>query len=288
MPQARVTPGRLYVVATPIGNLEDITYRAVRVLGEVDIIAAEDTRTARVLLDRYGIKTRATSYYRENEARRSAALIRDLRAGRSVAVISEAGTPGVSDPGHRLVLDCLAAGIEVDVVPGPSAALAALVISGLPTERFLFVGFLPRKAGPLAAAVGALAAERGTLILYESPRRLAGTLAALAAVLPGRRAVVARELTKRFQEVARGSLPELVARFGGGRVRGEVVILVEGAAEAPPLSEAELEQEVGRRVAAGERPRQIADALAALGRRRVYQLALALAGPGSGGGGQQG
>ncbi|HEX2573576.1 MAG TPA: 16S rRNA (cytidine(1402)-2'-O)-methyltransferase [Polyangia bacterium] len=272
--------GRLYVVATPIGNLEDITYRAVRILSSVELIAAEDTRAAQVLLGRYGITTKVLSYFEGNEAARAEELTARLRAGAAIAVISEAGTPGISDPGERLVKAAIAAGVPVEVVPGPSAAITALVGSGLPGERFLFLGFPPREAGPRQEGFARLRGEIATLILYESPRRTGTTLADLAATLgEARPACVARELTKVHEEYVRGTLGELAARYAEEAPRGEVVIVVAGAAPEAAAAPVDLEAEVRARLARGERPREIAAALALLTgqpRRKIYQLALAL------------
>ncbi len=278
-PLAPVRPGCLYLVGTPIGNLEDLSYRAVRVLGEVALIAAEDTRSARVLCDRYGIATPTLSYHKENEARRAEELCARLARGEAIALVSEAGMPGISDPGARLVARCLELGLEVDVVPGPSASLAALVLSGLPSEHFRWLGFLPREAGARRRLLASVAEDPATLILFEAPTRTGRTLAELGELCGGeRRAALARELTKLHQEVLRGSLAELAARFREEPPRGEVTLVVAGAPPAPGLSDEELAAEVTRRLATGASPREIAHALAGEGRRRVYQLALRLAG----------
>ena len=227
--------GKLFLVATPIGNLEDITYRAVRVLREVDLIACEDTRQTRKLLDRYGIETPTVSYHEHNEAERAADLAARMAAGTSVALVSDAGMPLVSDPGYRLVAAAIEAGIVVEPVPGPSAALTALAASGLPTDEFHFVGFLPPKAGQRSRALQMLAAEQATLILYEAPHRIVETLEAIEQVLGPRPVVVARELTKIHEEFLRGSAAEvreiLVARDA---IKGEITLLVGKAREAPP------------------------------------------------------
>jgi 16S rRNA (cytidine1402-2'-O)-methyltransferase len=272
-------PGRLSIVATPIGNLEDMTYRAVRVLGEVEVIAAEDTRAVLVLLDRYGIRgPRVVSFFDGNEAQRTAELVELLRGGARVALVSEAGTPAISDPGQRLVAAAAAAGLAVEVIPGPSAAIAALVLSGLPSDRFLFVGFPPREAGPRAELFGSLRGERATLVLYEAPGRVGATFADLAAALGGdRRAVLARELTKVHEEAVRGGLAELAARYAGEPPRGECTIVVEGASEA--VEEIDVEAEVRRLLDEGLGPRDVAARVAARTgkpRRTLYQLALSL------------
>src|SRR5437667_3787264 len=191
------SPGTLFLVGTPIGNLEDMTDRARRVLGSVDLIAAEDTRRTGRLLTGFGIKGRLVSFFEGNERSRIPELVRALREGSDVAVVSDGGMPGLSDPGYRLVAACVEGGVPVDVVPGPSAAVAALVVSGLPTDRFVFEGLLPRRGRARRDRLAALKDEPRTIVLFESPRRLAGTIADLAHVLGGdRRAVVARELTK--------------------------------------------------------------------------------------------
>jgi 16S rRNA (cytidine1402-2'-O)-methyltransferase len=274
--------GTLYVVATPIGNLEDITLRALRVLREVGVIAAEDTRAAQQLLSHFEIaRPTVVSFFEGNEAGRTEHLLARLTGGEDVALISEAGTPAVSDPGARLVQAAVAAGVRVVPVPGASAVLAALVASGLPTDTFLFVGFPVRDGGPRLQAFARLRAVEATLVVYEAPARTAATLQDLAAALGDeRRACVARELTKVHEELLRGTLKELAQRFAEAAPRGEVTILVEGAAaaeaEAPAI---DVEAEVRRRLADGESPKEIAAALAlATGkpRRQIYQLAVAL------------
>jgi 16S rRNA (cytidine1402-2'-O)-methyltransferase len=274
--------GTLYVVSTPIGNLEDMSFRAVRILGEVELIAAEDTRAARVLLDRHGIRGgRVVSFFDGNEARRTEDLVAELAAGVRVALISEAGTPGVSDPGQRLVAAAAAAGIRVEVIPGPSAVIAALVLSGLPTDRFLFVGFPPREEGERRRSFGALRRERATIILYEAPGRVPATLADLAATLGGaRRAAVVRELTKLHEEAVRGTLAQLVARYASEPPRGECTLVVEGASAEEAAEEIDIEAEVRGLLAEGLGPRDVAARVAARSgkpRRALYQLALSLA-----------
>lgn len=270
--------GTLYLVATPIGNLEDITYRAVRILGEVDLIAAEDTRAARVLLGHYGIDKPLLSVHDVNEAERAGQVAARLARGEAVALISEAGTPGVSDPGYRVVRAALEVGAAVVPIPGPSAVLAALTASGLPTDRFAFHGFPPRKEGPRQELFGRLRGEPATHVFYEAPGRVGETLADLVRSFGAARpAALARELTKRFEEIARGTLGELAQRFAVEPPRGEVALVVGGAADgdAAPV---DLEAEVAAALARGESPREIAAALAARTgrpRRVLYQLALA-------------
>jgi 16S rRNA (cytidine1402-2'-O)-methyltransferase len=273
-------PGRLYIVATPLGNLEDLSPRAARVLAGVALVAAEDTRTVQHLYARIGARPATVSYFEGNEEARAGELLARLAAGDDVALVSEAGMPGISDPGERLVRRAVAAGIAVEVVPGPSAVTTALVGSGLPSGRFSFVGFLPRAAGERAALLARLRDRDETLVFYEAPSRTAATLADLAAMLgDGRRACIARELTKVHEEYLRGTLGELAARAATAPPRGEVTLVVEGApagaAAAPPL---DVEAEVDARLARGESPKELAAALAlATGkpRRQIYQLALA-------------
>ena len=217
--------GRLVVCPTPIGNLEDITLRVLSVLREADVVACEDTRRTRVLLDRYGVSATLVSYHEHNERERSAQLVKRMREGETVALVSDAGMPLVSDPGYVLVQACVAAGLAVEVLPGPSAALAALVASGLPAETWRFVGFLPRKKGELAQVFAA----PETVVAFESPHRVAASLAALAAIDGAREIAVCRELTKVHEEVVRGSAAELAQRFGARETKGEIVLVVAGA-----------------------------------------------------------
>jgi len=225
--------GILYIVGTPIGNLEDITLRALRILKEVDCIAAEDTRTARKLLGRYEIKTPTISYYDAEERQKSRRLVARLNSGESIALISEAGMPGISDPGYRVVSEAIKAGIPVVPIPGPSASLAGLVVSGLATARFAFEGFLPRSPAALKKKLFLLRDEERTIIFYESPRRLRKTLRAVRDVFGERKVVVARELTKIFEEVIRGTAGEVIDQLAGREIKGEIVLLVEGRKEKP-------------------------------------------------------
>ncbi len=222
-----IQPGTLYVVSTPIGNLGDITHRALHILGNVDVIAAEDTRTSRVLLDHYGITTPLVSYFLQNELRRIPELVQRLKTGGSVAVVSDAGTPGISDPAFALVRAALQEGAQVISVPGASAMLTALVASGLPTERFVFEGFLPHKKGR-KTRIGQIAGEPRTVVLYESPHRIERTLGDLAEAMGDRRAVLARELTKKFEEMRRGTVSELLDGVRNAPPRGEIVLVIEG------------------------------------------------------------
>jgi len=219
--------GILYIVATPIGNLEDITFRAIEVLKSVDLIAAEDTRHASRLLDRYGIKTKKISYYDEIEQRRSAELIRKLNDGMNIALISDAGTPGVSDPGYRMIQKAIENQIEIVPIPGASSILAALVASGYATDRFVFEGFLPRKKGR-KTRLEELAGESRTIIIFESPVRLLKTLKDLQIYFGERQITVGREITKIYEEFVRGALPEIISHFEQNKPRGEIVIVIEG------------------------------------------------------------
>jgi len=220
--------GTLYLVATPIGNLEDITYRALRVLGEVDLIACEDTRHTRGLLTHFGIDTKTVSYHEHNEHERAAELASMLAGGLSIAVVSDAGTPGINDPGFRLVRACIEQGISVVPVPGATAFVAALVASGLPTDEFYFCGFLPARAHARRLRLADLRATTATLVFYEAPHRIAAALADAREILGEREAAVARELTKLHEEIARGRLTELIARFSGEQAaRGEMVLIID-------------------------------------------------------------
>lgn len=222
--------GTLYLVATPIGNLEDITGRALRILREVDLIACEDTRHTRVLLNHYGIKTRTLSYHEHNERERAAELGALLEDGAKIAVVSDAGTPGINDPGFRLVGEAIKRGAAVVPVPGATALVAALVASGLPTDQFFFGGFLPARSTPRRARLAEVRALSSTLIFYEAPHRLAQSLADAREILGEREAAVARELTKLHEEIARGRLSELAERFASATAtRGEIVLLIDRA-----------------------------------------------------------
>ena len=229
-----LTPATLYLVATPIGNLEDITLRALRTLKESDLVAAEDTRRTGQLLKHFGISKPLLSYFQFNEARRSEQIIERLRLGQKIALVTDAGSPGISDPGERVVKAAIAAGFRVEAVPGPSALVSALTASGLPTEEFHFVGFLPHKSGQRRRKWEKLKGFAGTLVLYESPYRVEKLLTELNEVLPKRHVVLARELTKKFEEFLRGTPAELLAVTQKRSLKGEFVVLVAGAAEGPP------------------------------------------------------
>ena len=237
-------PGRLYVVATPIGNLEDITYRAVRVLGEADLIACEDTRQTRKLLDHYGIRKPTISYHEHNEVERSAELAQRLRDGDTIALVSDAGVPLISDPGYRLVRAALDAGIEVQPVPGPSAVLAALSASGLPTDSFHFGGFLPAKAGARARVLKELEGETATLIFYEAPHRILESLEAIEEIMGPRPVVIARELTKIHEEFVRGTASTVRAVLAArDALKGEITLLI-GKAAAPQADSTSIDDAV--------------------------------------------
>lgn len=277
-------PGTLYVVGTPIGNLEDLSIRAARVLREADVIAAEDTRSAKTLLahcDALGPVNparRIVSLFEGNEAGRSVALVHALEAGQRVCVISEAGMPGVSDPGARAVAAAVTSGARVEVIPGPSASLAALVGSGLPSDRFTFLGFPPREQGARRALFGTLRDETATMIFYEAPDRVGATLSDLAAAFGAdRRASLGRELTKLHEEHVRGTLGELAAKYADVAPRGECTLVVEGGAGAAP--EIDIEAELGKLLAQGLGPKDAAARLVVVTgkpRRQLYQLALSL------------
>jgi len=252
---ADVVPGRLVVCPTPIGNLKDVTLRVLEVLGSASVVACEDTRRTRVLLDRHGIAAKLVSYHEHNERGRAAELVERMARGEVVALVSDAGMPLVSDPGHVLVGACIAAGVPVEVLPGPSAALVALVASGLPAATWRFAGFLPRKAGELRPVF----AREETTVAYESPHRVAASLGVLAELDPSRPVALCRELTKVHEEIVRGTAAELAARYASVEPRGEVVLVIAGAAgvasgEASP----EALDAVRKLVAAGTRPRAAA------------------------------
>jgi 16S rRNA (cytidine1402-2'-O)-methyltransferase len=272
--------GCLYLVATPIGNLEDMTLRALRVLKEADLVACEDTRQTQKLLQHYGIHKELVSYHEHNELTRAPELVIQMEEGAQVALVSDAGTPVVSDPGHRLVAQCQRHHIPVVPIPGPSAFVAALAASGMPTAEFLFVGFLPSRAGARRKKLEELKAEPRALVLYEAPHRLADTLADAAEILGARPAVVAREITKIHEEFLRGSLAELRDAARSRAPRGEITLLIgpadEGAAQAVPTvslkkrieqleAEAGLDRKAALKQAARER---------GLGKREAYKQLL--------------
>lgn len=272
-----LAPG-LYVVATPIGNLRDITLRALETLAAAETVLCEDTRTSAKLLDHYGIRGRREALHEHNERDKAEAIAARIAAGAAIALISDAGTPLLSDPGFPLIRTLAEQNLPVFPVPGASALLSALVIAGLPTDAFAFHGFLPPKAGARLNALERLKDSRETLVFYESPRRLEGSLSAMAEVLGERQAVVALELTKRFERSFRGSLAELAARFAAEETKGEAVIVVAGAAE-PSAPAAEDWQAALSEAMADQPLRAAVDEIAArygLKRKDVYDAALAL------------
>ncbi|MBM3597175.1 MAG: 16S rRNA (cytidine(1402)-2'-O)-methyltransferase [Alphaproteobacteria bacterium] len=276
--RSELAPG-LYLVATPIGHARDVTLRALDILSAADVIACEDTRVTSKLLARHGIATSLTAYHDHNAERARPALLARLARGERIALVSDAGTPLISDPGYKLVRAALDAGVPVTTAPGPSSLLAALVLSGLPTDRFLFAGFLPSKAGPRRSALGELASLRATIVFLEAPQRLAESLAAMAETLGARQAAVARELTKRFEEVRRGDLGALARHYAeAGAPLGEVVVVIGPPAEQAASSGDDIDRQLEQALA-GMSLRDAAEAVArATGakRRDVYTRALAL------------
>lgn len=280
--------GTLHIVATPIGNLEDVTLRALRVLREADWVLAEDTRRTRILLDHFEIQKTPTSLHAHNEAARVEQVLAALDEARSVALVSDAGTPLVSDPGARLVAAVAAAGHRVEAVPGASALLSALCVAGLDTQQVLFLGFLPRKRGDQTRLLERQRGRPETIVLFESPHRVAATFAELARVLGDRPACLARELTKRHEEVLRGLLSELAVRCEAEPPRGECTLVVAGASEdeqadaslaAPAQTDAQIDSEIEAGFARGESVRDLASLLAARtgrARRDIYARAVAL------------
>ena len=272
-----LAPG-LYVVATPIGNLRDITLRALETLAAASVILCEDTRMSARLLDHYGIKGRRIALHEHNERAKADDIVRRVAGGEAIALISDAGTPLLSDPGFPLIRALAEAGQPIFPIPGASALLSALVVAGLPTDAFAFHGFLPSKAGARANALKALSDSRETMVFYESPRRLDDTLAAMAEAWGERQAAVALELTKRFERVHRGTLPGLAAQFAGAETKGEAVIVVAGAAEAPTPEAADWQAELVAAMA-NQPLRAAVDAVTekfGLKRKEVYDAALAL------------
>ena len=272
-------PGRLFVVATPIGNLDDLSPRAMETLRSVAVIACEDTRHTRGLLERFGIATPTVSLPAFAEGQRAGAILDRLRAGSDVALVTDAGTPAISDPGEKLVVEAVAAGVTVIPIPGPAAFVAALSAGGLPTGRFHFLGFLPRQVSEAKAMIDEVAQLSATLVLYESPRRLVDTLRSLETWLGPRRAVVARELTKLHEELLRGTLGELAERYSAGEVLGEVVLLVEGRTGETRWSEDEVRRALTAGLASGERLKSLSTEVArrsGWSAQELYRLGLSL------------
>lgn len=272
--------GVLYIVATPIGNLEDITLRALRVLKEVDLIAAEDTRHTRILLDHYDIRIPLTSYHEHNERAKAQPLIARLLGGESIALVSDAGTPAISDPGYRLIVEAISAGIRVIPLPGASALAAALSASGLPSDRFAFEGFLPTKKQERKTKLQELRQDYRTLIFYEAPHRLSESLQDMLQILGDRQIAVGRELSKVHEEFLRGTVSEVMARLADHEVKGEVTVVVRGSTDSQ-ISTDLLETEVRRLIDEGMRVKEISDLVGAryqISKREIYQMVLKLKG----------
>ncbi|MDZ8050175.1 MAG: 16S rRNA (cytidine(1402)-2'-O)-methyltransferase [Aulosira sp. ZfuVER01] len=274
-------PGTLYVVGTPIGNLEDITFRAVRILQTVDLIAAEDTRHTGKLLQHFQIKVPQVSYHEHNRTSRIPELLEHLANGKAIALVSDAGMPGISDPGYELVKGCVEAGISVVPIPGASAAITALSASGLPTDRFVFEGFLSAKSQQRREYLESLQTESRTLIFYESPHRLRDTLQDLGETFGSdRQIVLARELTKFYEEFWRGTIADAIAHYSQREPQGEYTLVIAGTpATQPQLTEAEikaeLEQLIRQGISRSQASRQLAK-FSSLPRRQIYQLALSI------------
>lgn len=274
-------PGILYIVPTPIGNLEDITLRALRVLKEVELIAAEDTRHTQHLLAHFGIKTPMTSYHDHNERGKARTLVERLKSGASIALVSDAGTPAISDPGYRIVVDAIQAGIQVVPLPGASALTTALSASGLPTDRFLFEGFLPAKAQERKAKLQSLRGEVATLVFYEAPHRLLDSLAEMVKIFGDREIAVARELTKVHEEFLRGKLSDVIGALADRDIKGEIVIMVRGTSGEAQVSDEELHGTIRQLAGNGMGVKEIAELLGeryGLAKKEVYKLALDLKG----------
>jgi 16S rRNA (cytidine1402-2'-O)-methyltransferase len=270
-------PGILYIVATPIGNLEDITLRAVRVLKEVDVVAAEDTRHTQILLNRHDIHTPLTSYHEHNEKTKAQELVTRLARGQNVALVSDAGTPAISDPGFRLVVQAIRAGVRIIPVPGASALTTVLSASGLPTDRFVFEGFLPARKTQRRERLQTLRDETRTLIFYEAPHRLKDTLGDIRELLGNREAVLAREVSKIHEEFLRGPVSELVRALGSGDIRGEVTLIISGSSGLPGVSEDRLKAEILELKGKGLRVKEIAEVLGekfGYPKKEIYRLAL--------------
>jgi 16S rRNA (cytidine1402-2'-O)-methyltransferase len=273
---SRLSPG-LYIVATPIGNLSDLSPRAAETLAACDLVAVEDTRVTAKLLRHIGAKRPMVAYHDHNADRVRPELLRRMR-DQAVALVSDAGTPLISDPGYKLVRDARAAGLPVTTIPGPSAAMAALTLAGLPTDRFLFLGFLPSKGGARASAIAEVAAVRATLLLYESGPRLAAALKALAEGLGARQAAVVREISKRFEETVTGTLEALAGRYADSPPKGEIVIVVAPPGAPEQAGDADIDAALREAMTRLSPSRAAAEVAGALGlpRRQVYEKALAL------------
>ncbi len=274
-------PGTLYIVATPIGNLEDITLRALRVLKEVDIIAAEDTRHTQILLNHHGIRTPLTSYHEHNERTKAQELVTRLEQGKDIALVSDAGTPAISDPGFRLVVEAIRAAIRIIPVPGASALTAVLSASGLPTDRFIFEGFLPAKKKQRRERLHTLRDETRTLIFYEAPHRLRDALDDVHELLGNRETVLAREVSKVHEEFLRGPISELIRTLARHDIRGEVTLIISGSTGESRMNEDLLKAEIRELKGQGLRHKEIAEVLGekfGYAKKEIYRLALGLGG----------
>jgi 16S rRNA (cytidine1402-2'-O)-methyltransferase len=273
--------GVLYVVATPIGNLEDISLRALRILKEVDLIAAEDTRHTRVLLGHYDIRTQLTSYHEHNEKSQAPRLVERLQRGENIALVSDAGTPAISDPGFRLLVEALRAGIQVTPIPGPSAVATVLSASGLPIDRFVFEGFLSSRGQERTTQLNALRNETRSLVFYEAPHRLKESLTDMRRVFGNREIVIGREVSKVHEEFLRGTIDAVMAQLADREVKGELTVVVQGASGSTQVSPEEVETEIRRLADEGLGVKQISEIVGGrfqIAKREVYQLALRLKG----------
>lgn len=272
-------PGILYIVPTPIGNLEDITLRALRILKEVDLIAAEDTRHTQHLLTHFGIDKPLTSYHDHNEREKAQALVERIKNGANLALVSDAGTPGIADPGFRLVSAAIRAGIKIVPLPGASALATALSASGLPTDRFLFEGFLPAKKQERKNKLQALYDSTATLVFYEAPHRLNDTLSDMQRILGERRIVIAREVSKVYEEFLRGTVSEVIYQIAGRDVKGEVTIVMHGSTGEARVTEEQLRSDIQRLISEGVGVKEISQLFGeryGLSKREVYRLTLAV------------
>ena len=270
-------PGTLYVVATPIGHLEDITLRAIRTLKDVDVIAAEDTRHTQTLLRHLSIDTPLTSYHEHNERAKTGQLVARLEGGESIALVSDAGTPAISDPGYRLVVEATRLGIRVVPIPGPSALIAALSAGGLPTDGFNFRGFLPARKRERRSKLQEFRDNRYSIVVYEAPHRLKESLDDIREIFGDRRMVLARELTKLHEEILRGRISEVIAEVSQREIRGEVTLIIEGSSDVNPPSEEALRDEIAKLAGEGLRVKEIAEIIGekyGYSKREIYGLAL--------------
>jgi 16S rRNA (cytidine1402-2'-O)-methyltransferase len=270
-------PGTLYIVATPIGNLEDITLRAIRILKEADIIAAEDTRHTQSLLRHFTINTPLTSYHEHNERAKTGQLVARLQGGESIALVSDAGTPAISDPGYRLIVEAIRIGIRIVPIPGPSALIAAVSAGGLPTDGFNFRGFLPARKRERRSKLQELRADRYSIVFYESPHRLKESLDDIREIFGDRRMVLAREVTKIHEEFLRGSISEVIGEVSQREIRGEVTLIIEGCSDLHAPSEEALREEIARLIADGMRVKEVAEVLGekyGYSKRQIYGLAM--------------